>query len=511
MMASGQDNAMERTNLISRKLQPIFVALIAVSLLLPTTLSVTAQTDDGTATGSATEDNTVGQVEIRVESTGAVTSGSLVNDLEPVLADIQEMTTVVVGSRPDEALVIRFVASANRPTDAAWTAISQDTWVNDDATVAIVDLDAWLALPEIEAENRFRHLIARRWLVDASGGALPPALVDGFARYLETPVLAQQARLASIVQQGYLDGGLPSWSEMVTAGEAQPAELDEAVASRQVALAAFLVERYGTNVIGDLATWYADTSSADPARAITDVTGQTPDRLDASWNEFLGTWFGGGWRSNLFAALDLQPAENLFARGAYEAAVDRANQTLLLTTALDDRVGSAEAERVAAQGSVGMQAEALMADAEEALRDHEYARAAVLIDRAEDQYALLPEDHRPASLVDSWRNLATNGIDAIAQTEQAHADSADWFSMHAARDEAIEAGSAFAALGDTDRVAGAQGLVDELDARLFRLVLALGGAAVLLVGWLLVWGWNRTPARVHWPTTLDRTRREVAA
>ncbi len=501
---------MERTNPLPRMFQAMLVGLLAVSMLLSTSLSATAQTEDGSDIGSATEDNTVGQVEIRVQSTGAVTSRSLVTDLEPVLSDIQEMTTVVVGARPDEALAVRFVASADRPTGAAWIAVAPETWVNDSATVAMVDLDAWLALPEIEAENRFRHLIARRWLMDASGGAMPAALVDGLARYLETPVLAQQARLASIVQQGYLNGELSSWSEMVNADDVNSVTLDESVASHHVALAAFLVERYGANVISDLATWYTDTSADDPARAIVYVTGQTSERLDASWDEFLGTWFGGGWRSNLFAALDLQPAEDLFARGAYEAAVDGANQTLLLTTALDDRVGSAEAERVAAQGSVGMQAEALMTDAEEALRDHEYARASVLIDRAEDQYALLPEDHRPASLVDSWRNLATSGIDAIAQTEQAHADSADWFSMHAAREDAIQAGSAFAALGDADRVAGAQGLVDELDARLFRLVLALGGAAVLLVGWLLVWGWNRAPARTHWPAMLDRTRRDVA-
>ncbi len=503
---------MERTNVSTpRVMSAVLLSLMFMLSQISSPVSAAAQADDGVDSEAAPGESTVGQVEIRVESTGAVTSRSLATDLEPLLLDIQELTTVVVGSRSDAPLVIRFVASADPPADSGWVAVAPETWVNESATMAILDLDAWLALPEIEAENRFRHLIARRWLIDASDGAMPSALVDGFARYLETPVLAQQARRASVVQQSYLDGELPLWSAMVAATPNVSFTLEEAETSRHVALAAFLVERYGANVISDIAARCADTPGDDAADAIVEVTGQSPERLDASWEEFLGVWFGGGWRSNVFAALDLQPAEELFARGAYEASVDRANQTLLLPTALDDRVGSAEAERVAAQGSVGMQAEALMADAEEALRDHDYSRAGILTDGAQEQYGLLPEDHRPASLIESWRGLATGGADAVAQLEQAHGDSADWFTMHMAREDAIEAGSAFAALGDADRAALSQQLVDELDARLFRLVLALGAAAALLVTWLLVWGWNRAPGRVHWPTTIRGPERKATS
>lgn len=503
---------MGRTNHGRRATLTVVVGLLIVGITqVLTVIPAAAQADERASTDADGGDNIIGQVEIRVESTGAVTSRSLASDLEPVLLDIQETLTVVVGARPDAPLLIRFVASADRPEDDGWIGVAPDTWVNESATEAIVDLDAWLALPDIEATNRFRHLIARRWLIGASGGAMPPALVDGFARYLEMPLLAEQARRASTVQQSWLDGELPTWSDMVSSNEPEPALVGESIASRHIALAAFLVERYGANVIADLAMRYAGNADGDPSVAIVDVTGQTPDRLDRAWEEFLATWFAGGWRTNLFSALDLQPAEDLFARGAYEASVDRANQSLLLTTALDDRVGSAEAERVAAQGSVGMQAEALMADAEEALRDHDYARALVLIERAEDQYALLPDDHRPTDLIESWRTLATDGNDAVAQLEQAHAHSAGWFLMRVARSDAIEAGSTFASLGDSERVDVARRLVDDLDARLFRLVLGLGGATVLLVSWLVVWGWNRAPGRVHWPNTLARTEREATA
>lgn len=499
---------MVRTKLDTRVFLAFAIGLMILAPRLVGADIAVAQAGEDANTDASPDAEVVGQVVIQVESAGAVTSRSMANDLEAVLLDIQQTVTTVVGARPAEPLLVRFGGGV--PETNEWIGIAPDTWVNADATVAFVDLDAWLALPELEATNRFRQLIARRWLVDASDAGMPTALLDGFARYLESPVLAEQARRASLVQQTYLDGELPGWSDMLASTGPVPGAPDEAVSSRHIALAAFLVERYGANVIADLATEFSDQPDLDPVAIVVETTGQTVERLDASWDEFLASWFAGGWRANLFSALDLQPAEDLFARGAYEAAVDRANRTLLLTTALDDRVGSAEAERVAAQGSVGMQAEALMADAEEALRDHDYGRALVLIERAGDQYALLPEDHRPGSLIESWRGLATDGAEAIERLDQARADSADWFLMRGAREDAIEAGSTFASLGDAGRVDIAQQLVDDLDGRLFRLVLALGGVTVLLVTWLLVWGWNRAPGRIRWPGTFRGADREAA-
>src|SRR5690606_21003288 len=214
--------------------------------------------------------------------------------------------------------------------------------------------------------------------------------------------------------------------------------------------------------------------------------GQPRERLTEAWDDFLATWFAGGWRNNAFSALDLQPAQDLFDRGAYEAAVNRANETLRVTSALDDTVASAEAEMLVAQGSVGMQAEALMTDAEAALAEHDYSRALTLIDRAVDQYALLPEHHRPDSLIETWRGIATEGLAAVDRLNAASESFDDWFSMRSSRQDAVAAGTVFAELGDTERLAIAEQMVDDLDQRFLKLVFALGGAITILTGWLLV-------------------------
>jgi hypothetical protein len=484
-------------------------ALIAgLALLFPVAAGAT-QTDDGVDAGSAETIGRAGSVELRVETSGSVTTASLLAIHETFLLGLQDDMTTIVGPVPDAPILIRFTGSLPEDGDG-WTAISAVAVVNEDATEAVVVLDGFLSLSETDSRNTFHNLVARRWLVSASGGAMPAPLVGGFASYLESPVLARQARQASLAQQAYLDGDLPGWDEIIATPEATDALDPDAGGAARLAAAAFLIERYGANMIGEIAFQLAADPEASVASVVEAVTGQPAARLDAAWEDYIGVWFAGGWRANAFAALDLKPAQDLFARGAYEAAVDRANQTLLVTSALDDTVASAEAEMVIAQGSVGMQAEALMADAEAALEEHDYSRTLALLDRAEDQYALLPEDHRPVSLIETWRGMATDGAGAVAQLERSATAFEDWFSMRSARRDAVEAGTTLAALGDTERLAVARELVNDLDERFANLVLAIGAAILALVGWLLIWSWNRSPGRVRWPGLTDLARQEAA-
>lgn len=486
---------MERTNLTRYQIPLRLLVLACVTMTASGPIAVAA------AQGADDADQApgrVGLVELRVEVPGSVTTESLTSTWQAFLEQWQRDLDTIVGATPDVPLVIRFVGDPAATASDDMVAVSDASRLNADASVAAVDLDVLLSWSDTEVQNEFRYLLARRWLAGTSGASMPPALADGFARYLETPVLAQQARQASLAQQAYLDGELPSWDGIMTLSDRAQALDPEASKAARMALAAFLVERYGANVISELATAFGGDPDGDPVAIVSEITGQPAERLDAGWEDFIAAWFGGGWRNNAFAALDLEPARDLFARGAYEAAADRANRTLQVTTALDDRVASAEAEMIVAQASVGMQAEALMTDAEEALRAHDYARAQTLIDRAEDQYALLPEDHRPSSLIESWRETTATGLGAVEDVTAASANYDDWFAMRGARQDAVSAGTAFAALGDADRLAVAQQLVDDLDARFLRLVIALGSAILLLVGWLLVWSWNRAPGRLRW-------------
>ena len=501
---------MERT-IPARHLVWLCVLLIGLAMSpIPALSAAVAQTDNGADPGSADDASRVGEVHLRVETSGAVTTASLTAEYEPFLRDLQVDMTTIAGTMPDEPILIRFASALPDPDEDGWRELSATAAVNEDATAAVIVLDTFLNLSQTDASNQLRNLVARRWLIGASDGAMPAPLVDGFAHYLEAPVLARQARQASLAQQAYLDGELPPWDELLRSEEAIAGLDPDAAEASRLALAAFLVERYGANVIADLAAEFASAPQNDPAKAVVAVTGQPADRLTEAWDDFIAVWLAGGWRNNAFAALDLQPAKDLFARGAYEAAVDRANETLQVTSALDDTVASAEAELVVAQGSVGMQAEALMSDAEAALREHDYPRALTLIDRAVDQYALLPDDHRPMSLIETWRGIATDGLAATGQLNDATETFDDWFSMRSARQDAVTAGSVFAELGDTERLAVARQLVDDLDARFLKLVLALGGAITVLVGWLLVWSWHRSPGRIRWPGLAEMAHREGA-
>ncbi len=490
------------------RLRPAGTLLIGFAMLLALMPRLaSAQVEDGSDTAD-TGTARAGKVALRVDTAGAVTTGSLLASWEQPLTDLQsELDTILLGAGPDQAILIRFAGEL--PAGDGWAPVGTVAAVNPDATEAVVRLDGFLDLSKTDQENMFRNLVARRWLLGVSDGAMPAPLVDGIAAYIERPVMARQARQASLAQQAYLNDNLPGWADLVTDPTAT-ADLDsDAAQAARIAAASFLIDRYGANMVGDLAAGFRDDPDASPADVVSELTGQPAERLDAAWDDYVAAWFAGGWRANAFAALDLQPARTLFDRGAYEAAVDRANQTLQVTTALDDRIGSSEAEMIVAQGSVGMQAEALMGDAQQALEDHDYHRALTLIDRAVDQYALLPEDHRPGSLIDTWRGMATDGIAAVERLQRATTEFDDWFSMRSAREDAVAAGSTFARLGDTERVVLAQAIVDDLDDRFLTLVLALGAALVALVGWLAVWSWHRSPGRIRWPGMADLARQEA--
>jgi hypothetical protein len=92
--------------------------------------------------------------------------------------------------------------------------------------------------------------------------------------------------------------------------------------------------------------------------------------------------------------------------------------------------------------------------------------------------------------------------------EQAASDYNDWFSMRDSRENAVGAGATFARLGDAERLAIADDLVNDLDSRFLMLVLALGATILVLTGWLLVWNWHRSPGRVRWPGMADLVRQE---
>jgi hypothetical protein len=73
-----------------------------------------------------------------------------------------------------------------------------------------------------------------------------------------------------------------------------------------------------------------------------------------------------------------------------------------------------------------------------------------------------------------------------------------WGDYPEARENAVTAGTTYAALGDEEMTNRATGVLDDLDARQRRLVLMLGALGVITATWLLLWLWARGQSELDW-------------
>jgi hypothetical protein len=374
-----------------------------------------------------------------------------------------------------------------------------------DGTVAVIAAEPFLALTPIEAGNVLRNVVSRGFIQAAAGGAIPVGLVDGIARYVETPVLARQARLGSLVQGLDQSGTLPTWEQTVVGSATDLAP--EVQTANGYALVAFLMDRYGVTGLRELVSGFGQTPEWQSNLAAT--FGQSEAELGAAWDQFLPRWFASGWRENAVSAFDLSRAETLFARGAYEAASAEAERSLRLFSDLNDQVGLGRVEALLAQCAVGLQADSVMVEAQEALEASAYPDVLALLAQAESLYALLPEEHTPSATIDSYTQLASDGAAADGQLEQARSEADSWLSVTSARSDAVSAGDTYAMLGNAEGVTAANEVVAGIDTRVRRMVFVLSALVIVFTAWLGVWLWQRAPGRLQWRAagTTSRTWR----
>ena len=436
----------------------------------------------------------VGRIQISAESNAPADATVLAERYRLPLATAWEQLSALFATEPTRRFLIRFELEPDPAVTSRMRPVSDAAWASTDGSSALIAIERFLALSPVESNNILRNLLSRAFLQAASGGFLPLGLVDGIARYVETPVLARQARLGSLVQGVYQAGTLPSWDDVITGA---PSALDaETLTATRYALVAFLAERYGVRSIQEIARGFA----SDPAWSVVipTVTRQSVTEMDAAWQDFLPRWVATGWRQNAAAGFDISRAQSLFERGAYEAAAAEAGRSQRLFTELNDQPGLRRVEGLLAQSALGLQADQLMTDAEQALRAHDYSRVVTLLDSVEGLYATLPESHRPVQTVDTYRSFAQRGLEARRRLSEAEAASSNWLAVKGARSEAISAGETFSFLGDTGGLEQANQIVDDLDQRLHRLIFTLSALTVTIGGWLFAWMWYRAPGRLLW-------------
>ncbi len=436
----------------------------------------------------------VGHIQISAEANAPTDASALAERYRLPLTTAWEQFSALFATEPARRVLIRFELAPDPAVTSHMRQVSDAAWASTDGSSALVAIEPFLALSPVESNNILRNLLSRAFPQSASGGHLPPGLADGLARYVEMPVLARQARLGSLVQGAYQAGTLPSWDALITGG---PSSLDaETLTASRYALVAFLTERYGVRSVQEIVRGFAN----DPAWGVVipTVTRQSMAAMDAAWKDFLPRWVASGWRQNAIAGFDVTRAQSLFERGAYEAAASEAGRSQRLFTDLDDQPNLRRVEGLLAQSALGLQADQLMTDAELALRAHDYARVLTLLDTVNGLYATLPESHRPAQTVDTYRSLAERGLDARRRLIDAEVSAGNWLAVKEARSEAISAGETFSFLGDAGGLEQAYQLVDDLDQRLHRLIFTLSALTISIGGWLIAWMWYRAPGRLLW-------------
>jgi hypothetical protein len=118
--------------------------------------------------------------------------------------------------------------------------------------------------------------------------------------------------------------------------------------------------------------------------------------------------------------------------------------------------------------------------------------------QAREQYKRLPADHQPEQLLTTYETLSADGIAAGVALAEAQRLGRQWGDYPDAREQALTAGTTYAALGDEEMTNRATGVLDDLDARQRRLVLMLGALSVITATWLLLWLWARGRSELDW-------------
>jgi predicted nucleic acid-binding Zn ribbon protein len=357
----------------------------------------------------------------------------------------------------------------------------------------LVNLTDVLALSPTQVQDAIGNAVTQLAVQHASSGKAPAGIAAGIALYVELPTSEYLARIASTVQASYQKNTLLTWFDLNRPIAAKDQEL---ALGECYAMASFLIDRYDIpalrTMLGDLpgaAQWqdaYRSAFAADPSV------------IEQQWRADLPRWTTSGWRDNLIASFDLEPARTILGQGQYVAAKALLDPSLNLYRQLNDPESLAQTQTLMNQADTGIQAEALMVEIEKALQDHDYARASNLLDQADIQYKALPTEQVPQSLLSTYRQMATDGQTATAQLAEADRLARSWGSYPEARAAARDAGATFARLGDEQNRQSAEQVLNKLDNRQRRLVVMMIGLGVITLVWLMLWLRARGPSDVRW-------------
>jgi hypothetical protein len=357
----------------------------------------------------------------------------------------------------------------------------------------LVNLADILALSPAQVQDAVGNAVTQLAVQHAASGKAPAAVAAGIALYVELPTSEYLARIASTVQTAYQKNTLLTWFDL---NRPIAAEDQELALGECYSMISFLIDRYDIPALRTMLTDLA--GAAQWQDAYRTAFSADPGVIEQQWRADLPRWTTSGWRDNLIASFDLEPARTLLGQGQYVAAKALLDPSLNLYRQLNDPASLSETQMLMSQADTGIQAEALMVEIQQALQNHEYARASNLLDQADIQYKALPTEQVPQSLLATYRQMATDGQTATAQLAEADRLARSWGSYPEARAAARNAGATFARLGDEPNRQSAEQVLNNLDNRQRRLVVMMIGLGVITLVWLGLWLHARGPSDVRW-------------
>lgn len=360
--------------------------------------------------------------------------------------------------------------------------------------VIVLPVDSFDSLTALDAENQLRHALSHVVAGWATGLRMPRGFDEGLAQYVERPNLPVQARLAALVQSASQDGKLTSWSNL---NRAIPLDEDDIERAQNYSIVAYLIKHQG---LPDLWDFLDKLKVAETWRDAMNIAfaPTTSDQIERQWKEDIPAWAAGDWRWNLMTGFDLETARQQLIRGNFEGAASALEISEQLLRDVDAPELTAEVAELKDQARIGDLAETKMAEAQQALEQFVYDRAAAAVAQAEEQYAQLPPEIRPDELIATYKDMAARGMAATNQLQIAHIQAGNWAEYANTRAAAVAAGADFAALGDREQRDDANQLVGVMDQEQLRIVLLLAALAALTFGWLFLWLRTRGPQPMRW-------------
>jgi len=411
--------------------------------------------------------------------------------------DIYRQVSDIFGQEGRPGIVVTFY-----PDEAAY-AVANPLARGEDGVLAHarpLTREVGLALERLRKQSELlrrdavRHELTHIVLADLSDNKLPIGFQEGLAQAVEQDG-EQRAKLARILRRGAEVGQLLTFADL----NRQRTFLARASIAypESYAMVQFLSEHYGFGHLVRMVGFLREEQGLD--EAVRRAFGRSLEQLEVEWQAALPRFLDGGGSRNDLDLWELGEPRRLFAEGNYAGAREGFERASRLFGDLGRAEKLEQARMGLRQSSDAIEAVELGRRGSTALEGHDYKTASDLLGRSETLWSVVGDEGRH-DLVRTELTQAQQGIEAMEQLEQAKALVGAW-RLPEARETALAAGRSFVDLGDAERTAEANLVLDEAQALQNRLAIAaLGGGSVGLAAIGLAWGLSRRPRRPMTPT-----------